>query len=68
MKPSLSNKKIIFELINECKLNKPKQVKIDNSNYFNILVIFLIILSILFLIFRYLEKKNRSNNYNKNEN
>ena len=63
MRPLLSNKNIIVELINEYKTHKPKTIKIDNTNYFNLVIIFLIIISILFLIFRYIEKKNRSNNY-----
>jgi len=65
MKPTLINKNSIMKIISEFKNDKKQVIKIDNTNYFNIVVICLIIILILFLIFRYIDKKNRSNNYNK---
>lgn len=62
-RPDLVNKGIIVKLINDIRCNKKLPIKIDNTNYFNLLIIFLIIILILFLIFRYLEKKNRNNSY-----
>jgi len=67
MQPDLINKSIVVKMITGFKKDiKPKiQIKIDNTNYFNLVIIFLIIILILFLIFRYIDKKNKSNNYNK---
>ncbi len=65
MKPTLINKNSVMKIISEFKNDKKQVIKIDNTNYFNIVVICLIIILILFLIFRYIDKKNRSNNYNK---
>jgi hypothetical protein len=67
MQPNLINKNRVVKIISEFKKDiKTKiPIKIDNTNYFNLVVIFLIIILILFLIFRYIDKKNRSNNYNK---
>lgn len=69
MRPELINKSIVFKMISgfkkdiNSKIESKIPVKIDNTNYFNLVVIFLIIILILFLLFRYIDKKNRSNNY-----
>ena len=64
MRPDLVNKHNIIKIISNFK-EKKICVKIDNTNYFNLVVIFLIIILILFLIFRYIDKKNKSNSYSK---
>lgn len=62
MKPKLFNKKIIKTFINKNK----KDINIDyidkNNIFFNFLIILFFILCILFLIYRYLEKKNNNKN------
>ena len=68
MRPDLINKSNFVKIISEFKkdiIQLKQPIKIDNTNYFNIVVICLIIILILFLLFRYIDKKNRSNNYNK---
>jgi len=66
MKPNLSNKNIILKILNTNNIsnNIYKQVNIDKNNIlFNFLIILLFIICLLFLIFRYLEKKNKCINY-----
>ena len=56
MKPKLVSKKIILKF-----LKKNNSVKLSNENnivFFNFLVILFFIFIILFLIYRYLEKRN----------
>jgi uncharacterized BrkB/YihY/UPF0761 family membrane protein len=62
MKPKLSNKKLISNFIN--KNNKIIDTKhIDKNNvFFNFLIILFFVLCILFLIYRYLEKKKDKKN------
>ena len=62
MKPKLLDKKIIKTFINKNK----KGINIDyidkDNIFFNFLIILFFILGILFLIYRYLEKKNNEKN------
>lgn len=60
MKPNLINKSIILKALDENIINKTSLKPEKNFLFFNFLVILLFILLILFLIYRYLEKKNRS--------
>jgi hypothetical protein len=66
MKPNLSDKNIILKFLNTDNIinNINMQVKTDKNNIlFNFLLILLFIICILFLIFRYLEKKNKCIKY-----
>jgi ATP-dependent Zn protease len=66
MKPNLSNKNIILKILNTNNIsnNINNQVNTDKNNIlFNFLIILLFIICLLFLIFRYLEKKNKCINY-----
>lgn len=64
IKPSLLNKKSIIKLIKESNINK-SNIEISNETsiisqkniYFNILIILFFIIGILFLCYRYIEKK-----------
>jgi predicted negative regulator of RcsB-dependent stress response len=62
MKPHLTNKKIIYSIINE------KKHIINNLHYnkknllFNFFVILFLIILFLILLFRYFEKKNNEKN------
>jgi uncharacterized BrkB/YihY/UPF0761 family membrane protein len=62
MKPKLSNKKLISNFIN--KNNKIIDTNhIDKNNiFFNFIIILFFVLCILFLIYRYLEKKKDKKN------
>ena len=62
MKPKLLNKKIIKTLVNKNKKNINIEYVDKNNIFFNFLVILFFILCILFLIYRYLEKKNNKKN------
>ena len=62
MKPRLLNKKIISKLINKNK-EVIDTITIDKNNmFFNFLIISFFILCVLFLIYRYLEKKKEKKN------
>lgn len=66
MKPNLSNKNIILKFLNRDNITNDinQHVSTDKNNIlFNFLIILLFIICILFLIFRYLEKKNKCINY-----
>ena len=63
MKPNLINKNIILKALNENIKNNIDNISLKpekNFLFFNFLFILLFILLILFLIYRYLEKKNRT--------
>ena len=63
MKPNLINKSSILKAFDENiinNINKRSLKPEKNFLFFNFLIILLFILLILFLIYRYLEKKNRS--------
>ena len=62
MKPKLLNKKIIKTYINKNKKNINIEYIDKNNIFFNFLIILFFILCILFLIYRYLEKKNNKKN------
>ena len=60
MKPELINKNYILDIINKNKVNKNSNIIIKNESniiFFNFLIIVIIILGILFLFYRYIEKK-----------
>jgi hypothetical protein len=56
MKPELINKNYILDIINK---NKKQNIIKNESNiiFFNFIIIVVIILGILFLFYRYIEKK-----------
>jgi uncharacterized membrane protein YvbJ len=56
MKPELINKNYILDIINK---NKKQNIVKNESNiiFFNFIIIVIIILGILFLFYRYIEKK-----------
>ena len=57
MKPRLSNKKLITNFIDKNK-EIINTIDVDKNNiFFNFLIISFFIVCILFLVFRYLEKK-----------
>lgn len=62
MKPKLLNKKIIKTFINKDKKDINIEYIDKNNIFFNFLIILFFILCILFLIYRYLEKKNNNKN------
>jgi len=62
MKPNLLNKKIIKTFINKNKKDINIECIDKNNIFFNFLIILFFILCILFLIYRYLEKKNNKKN------
>ena len=62
MKPKLLNKKIIKTFINKNKKDINIEYVDKNNIFFNFLIILFFILCILFLIYRYLEKKNNKKN------
>jgi hypothetical protein len=65
MKPELINKNYILDIINKNKVNKNSKIIIKNESniiFFNFLIISIIILGILFLFYRYIEKKKELNN------
>jgi hypothetical protein len=62
MKPKLLNKKIIKTFINKNKKDINIEYTDKNNIFFNFLIILFFILCILFLIYRYLEKKNNKKN------
>jgi len=62
MKPKLLNKKIIKTFINKNKKDINIEYIDKNNIFFNFLIILFFILCILFLIYRYLEKKNNKKN------
>jgi RsiW-degrading membrane proteinase PrsW (M82 family) len=62
MKPELINKNYILNVIKKTEKN---DIFIKNENdiiFFNFLIISIIILGILFLFYRYIEKKKKNNN------
>ena len=62
MKPELINKNYILDIINKNKVNKNNNIIIKNESniiFFNFLIISIIILGILFLFYRYIEKKKK---------
>ena len=65
MKPKLSYKHNILEILNKhiiLDYNKENNIyNKENNIFFNFMIILLIILFILFLIYRYIEKKNNNN-------
>ena len=60
MKPNLVNKSNILKIISN--INKEPINNDKNIIFFNFLIIILFILGILFLIFRYLDKKKNLQN------
>lgn len=58
MKPNLVNKKNIIKIISNISQEPINNDK--NIMFFNFLIIILFILGILFLIFRYLDKKKNN--------
>lgn len=62
MKPKLLNKKIIKTFINKNKKDINIEYIDKNNIFFNFLIILFFILCILFLLYRYLEKKNNNKN------
>lgn len=58
MKPNLVNKKNILKIISNISQEPINNDK--NIMFFNFLIIILFILGILFLIFRYLDKKKNN--------
>jgi hypothetical protein len=60
MKPNLVNKSDILKIISN--INKEPVNNDKNIIFFNFLIIILFILGILFLIFRYLDKKKKLQN------
>jgi len=58
MKPNLVNKNHILKMINNIRHEPINNDK--NIMFFNFLIIILFILGILFLIFRYLDKKKNN--------
>ena len=61
MKPNLSDKIIIENIIKKDFKNTSLIKNNENIVFFNFLFILFIIIFILFLIFRYLEKRKNSN-------
>jgi len=62
MKPKLLNKKLISNFINKNKKDINIEYIDKNNIFFNFLIILFFVLCILFLIYRYLEKKNNKKN------
>jgi hypothetical protein len=60
MKPNLVNKSHILKIINN--ISKEPNNNDKNIIFFNFLIIMVFILGILFLIFRYLDKKKNLQN------
>lgn len=56
MKPNLSNKQFINQLIKKKNNDSSIIVKQNNIIYYNFIFILLLIIGLLFLVFRYLEK------------
>jgi ascorbate-specific PTS system EIIC-type component UlaA len=72
IKPSLLNKKTIIELIHQKQKNNKNLKNINENNiinkkniYFNILIILFFVIGILFLFYRYIEKKKNLHKNNK---
>ena len=63
MKPKLINKNFFLEILNKNNINSSDELLIhktindSNNNFFNFLIMVIFIIGILFLIYRYLEKK-----------
>ena len=57
MKPKLLDKDIIYKYIYKNRVLKSNECNDSNINFFNFLLISLFIIGILFLIYRYLDKK-----------
>jgi ABC-type lipoprotein release transport system permease subunit len=62
MKPNLVNKNLIYDYI-EKKKEIIHNIKIEKNNiFFNFLIILFIIICILILVYRYLEKRKNKEN------
>jgi hypothetical protein len=59
MKPNLSDKHIIFEIIKKNNNHSYLLNKENNILFFNFLFILFLIICILFLVFRYIEKNKK---------
>ena len=61
MKPILTNKNKIYKIIQNTINTKNKNIKIKDNDqniiFFNFLLIIIFIIGIIFLVFRYYEKK-----------
>ena len=61
MKPILTNKNKIYKIIKNTINTKNKNIKIKDNDqniiFFNFLLIIIFIIGIIFLVFRYYEKK-----------
>jgi hypothetical protein len=64
LKPNLINKENIIKSfeINKININKFNEYTINNNLYFHILYFLIFIIGILFLIYKYKEKKKTNNN------
>lgn len=61
MKPNLSDKYILSQLIEKKTNHISLAAKQNNILYFNFIFILILILAILFLVFRYIEKNKNIN-------
>jgi len=64
MKPNLSDKKFIFNLLKKKTNHSNFEIKQNNIIFINFIFILFLILCILFLVFRYIEKKKSLNDEN----
>ena len=62
MKPNLSDKNIIYQLFKKKTDNSNLLIKQNNIFFFNFIFILFLIICILFLGFRYIDKKEKKIN------
>ncbi len=66
MKPNLVKRNIIIEILKRNNVLLQEHVSTKNTYFFNFILFSIILFGLLLLIFRYLDKKNNSNNVRKN--
>ena len=66
MKPNLIKRNIIIEILKKNNVLLQEHVSIKNTYFFNFILFSIILFGLLLLIFRYLDKKDNSNNVRKN--
>jgi hypothetical protein len=65
MKPNLVKRNIIIEILKKNNVLLQEHVSIKNTYFFNFILFSIILFGLLLLIFRYLDKKDNSNNLRK---
>ena len=66
MKPNLVKRNIIIEILKKNNVLLQEHVTIKNTYFFNFILFSIILFGLLLLIFRYLDKKDKSYNLKKN--